>query len=266
MVVPSKKIKCSQTTTKQQATPVSTLGTQRKRISTVPIQTAKPAKRACTSNAPDKQLHATASTQNDDCLITSSFDPARTQRWPYYYYPVDLEWQKTACATLSLEHHHPPPRRRGGGANIPLTPPDHNYTKDIVGDGNCMFRSFSYVITGSQAQHMAVRQAILDHMVAIAHLLYAHQYDLFAGYSSVQQYIERTKMNQNKTWGSDIEIITLSHLINTCIFTYSTQDQNWYRFSPHSVDRTLPDDITQRAMYLRYLPGHYDVVLRTLSV
>ena len=134
------------------------------------------------------------------------------------------------------------------------------------GDGNCMFRSFSYVITGSQAQHMAVRQAILDHMVAISHLLYAHQYDLFAGYSSVQQYIEDTKMNQNETWGSDIEIITLSHLINTCIFTYSTQDQNWYRFSPHSVDRTLPDDITQRAMYLRYLPGHYDVVLRTLSV
>ena len=54
-----------------------------------------------------------------------------------------------------------------------------------------MFRSFSNVITGSQAQHMAVRQAILDHMVAISHLLYAHQYDLFAGYSSVQQYIAR---------------------------------------------------------------------------
>ena len=266
VVVPSKKIKCSQTTTKQQTIPVSTLGIHRKRTSTAPVQTAKPAKRACNSSAPKKQLHTTATAQNDDCLITGSFDPARTQRWPYYYYPVDLEWQKTACATLGLEHHHPPPRHRGGGANVPLTPPDHNHTKDIDGDGNCMFRSFSYVITGSQAQHMAVRQAILDHMVAISHLLYAHQYDLFAGYSSVQQYIEDTKMNQNETWGSDIEIITLSHLINTCIFTYSTQDQNWYRFSPHSVDRTLPDDITQRAMYLRYLPGHYDVVLRTLSV
>ena len=266
VVVPSKKIKCSQTTTKQQTIPVSTLGIHRKRTSTAPVQTTKPAKRACNSSAPNKQLHTTASAQNDDCSITGSFDPARTQRWPYYYYPVDLEWQKTACATLGLEHHHPPSRHRGGGANVPLTPPDHNHTKDIDGDGNCMFRSFSYVITGSQAQHMAVRQAILDHMVAISHLLYAHQYDLFAGYSSVQEYIEHTKMNQNETWGSDIEIITLSHLINTCIFTYSTQDQNWYRFSPHSVDRTLPDDITQRAMYLRYLPGHYDVVLRTLSV
>ena len=54
-----------------------------------------------------------------------------------------------------------------------------------------MFRSFSYVITGSQTQHMAVRKAILNHMVEIAHLLYAHHYDLFAGYSSVQQYIEK---------------------------------------------------------------------------
>ena len=69
---------------------------------------------------------------------------------------------------------------------------------------------------------MAVRKAILNHMVEIAHLLYAHHYNLFAGYSSVQQYIEKSRMGENATWGSDIEIITLSHLLNTCIFTYST--------------------------------------------
>ena len=96
MVVQSKKIKCSKTTTKQQTTPVSSRGTQRKRTSTVPVQTAKPAKRACNTSAPNKQIHTTASTQNDDCLITGSFDPARTQRWPYNYYPVDLEWQQNA--------------------------------------------------------------------------------------------------------------------------------------------------------------------------
>ena len=113
---------------------------------------------------------------------------------------------------------------------------------------------------------MAVRQAILNHMIETSHLLYAHHYDLFRGYSSVQEYIEHTRMDEDATWGTDIEIMTLSHLLNTCIFTYNTHDQNWYRFSPHSVDGTLPDDITQRAIYLRFLPGHYDVVLRTLLV
>ena len=270
-MVPAQKRKCTSktTVTKHPATPAGTQGTQRKRTSTEPAKIAKPAKRSCSSNtisAPTKQLHTpTASTHSGDCLITGSYDPAHMQVWPYFYYPVDLVWQQNACAALRLEHMHPPPRSRGGGANVPLTPPDPYHIRDIIPDGNCMFRSFSYVITGSQTQHMAVRKAILNHMVEIAHLLYAHHYDLFAGYSSVQQYIEKSRMSENATWGSDIEIITLSHLLNTCIFTYSTQDKNWYRFSPHAVDGTLPDDITQRAMYLRYLPGHYDVVLRTMS-
>ena len=51
-----------------------------------------------------------------------------------------------------LEHMHPPPRGRGGGANVPLTPPDPYHIRDIIPDGNCMFRSFSYVITDSQTQ------------------------------------------------------------------------------------------------------------------
>ena len=35
-----------------------------------------------------------------------------------------------------------------------------------------------------------------------------HGYDLFAGYSSVQQYIKKSRMSENATWDSDIEIIT----------------------------------------------------------
>ena len=180
-VVPPKKRKHSSKTTDPK-TPASTQGTQHKRTSTEPAKIAKPAKKSCSSNTirtPTKQLHTpAASTHNGDCLITGSYDPAHTQVWPYFYYPVDLEWQQNACAALGLEHVHPPPRGRGGGANVSLTPPDPYHIRDIIPDGNCMFRSFSYVITGSQNSAYGNTQSHIEHMVGIAHLLYAHHYDL----------------------------------------------------------------------------------------
>ena len=48
-----------------------------------------------------------------------------------------------------------------GGPNVPLGPPDPCAIKPIVGDGNCFFRSVSYIITGSELQHMDVRRVVL---------------------------------------------------------------------------------------------------------
>ena len=55
-------------------------------------------------------------------------------------------------------------------------------------------------------------------------------------------------MDQPHIWGTDVEIVTLAHLLKTCIFIYSTDDLNWRRYSPHYVDRTLNDDIQQMSM------------------
>ena len=60
-------------------------------------------------------------------------------------------------------------RLRPGGPNVDLRPPNH--IKRIRGDGNCLFRSFSYIITGSEEP---VRTAILNHMIDIAHFLLGH--------------------------------------------------------------------------------------------
>ena len=47
-------------------------------------------------------------------------------------------------------------------------------TQPIDGDGNCMFRSVSYVITGSQEHHLGVRAKTLEHMETIAPLILGH--------------------------------------------------------------------------------------------
>ena len=54
-----------------------------------------------------------------------------------------------------------------GSPNVSLTPPDMHTVKHITGDDNCLFRSLAFVITGFENQHMAIRTAILEHVIDI---------------------------------------------------------------------------------------------------
>ena len=66
------------------------------------------------------------------------------------------------CRFFELPYHGP----NGvtpGGPDVRLTPP--LTFKYIRGDGNCLFRCFSHIITGSQEHHLRIRQAIVHHML-----------------------------------------------------------------------------------------------------
>ena len=63
-----------------------------------------------------------------------------------------------------------------------------------MSDGNCLFRALSYILTGSEGEHMAVCAAIVDHMIDIAHLIGVHVQQ-----SSVQAYIQDSRMSVDGT-------------------------------------------------------------------
>ena len=113
------------------------------------------------------------------------------------------------------------------------------------------------LITGSESQHMAVRLAILNHMVNIAHFILDRH---ILGYTSIQQYITAKKMDQGSAWGTDVEMLTLAHLLNTSILSYSVQHGSWQRYAPHHVDRSLVDDFQQMSMYIVHDYNHFNVV------
>ena len=73
---------------------------------------------------------------------------------PYKFNPVDEVWQRSVSAMLGLQCVRKN-RVRPGDPNVPLTP-DMRTVKHITGDGNCLFCSFAYIMTGSEDQHMAV--------------------------------------------------------------------------------------------------------------
>ena len=57
-------------------------------------------------------------------------------------------------------------------------------TKRIIGDGNCMFSSLSYVVTGCPRQHKEIRKIIVEYMPSIYHILISRA---LVDYTSVQQ-------------------------------------------------------------------------------
>ena len=187
------------------------------------------------------------------------YDPKDKQVWPFRYHPVDEQWQRLACARVGLDFI----RKfdvTPGGPEVDLTPPNVRTLKDTAGDGNCLFRALSYVITGSECQHYRLRTAIVRHMFDIEHLLVnnAGTFDR----TSVSEYLSVSNMDKDKMWGTDVEIFTLSHLLSTNVFSWSTTWGSWQRHGPDHLDRSLnfDDMITDMSMYIYHYHNHYLVV------
>ena len=174
----------------------------------------------------------------------------------HHFYPVNENWQKTACARLGVQFRTWN-RMPSGSPDMELTDPNPWRVRRIVGDGNCLFRCFSFLVTGCEEQHMEIRDAILCHMIKIAHLLLGHHMHYF----NIYEYIERTKMYLNSSWGTDVELLTFSHLLQTPVYTYdvalksggSTVQVHWRKV-------TIKLHKAEMGMYIQHPRNHYEVV------
>ena len=77
-------------------------------------------------------------------------------------------------------------------------------------------------------------------------------------YSSIVDY-RGTNMDRNCTWGTDIEVLTASHMLNTTLCMYDTVRGAWSTYGPHNVDVSLSTNLTEMSMYIRHPPDHFDV-------
>ena len=172
----------------------------------------------------------------------------------FWYHAVDAAWQRQKCSLLGLQYCCAN-RFARGGADRTLTL--SSAIRDTQPDGNCLFRAFALVITGSQEQHFALRTAILKYMQAIEHFLLG---SFITSHETVKAYIQSTAMDQNGTWGTEVEILTLSHLLQTNVYTFHTATSRWLLYSPSIIDRQLAIDIECRSMYIKHVNSHFQVV------
>ena len=146
------------------------------------------------NTTPAKKTRTEGQQQTEERLVWSSLT----------FHSVDEHWQRLACSLLSIPFACSNKVRQGGAAVVLKHPQN---TQNKRGDGNCLFRAFSYLITGNQTHYHGVRLAIVTHMRSIQTFIISN------GYTSVEQYVSETGMNRTSVWGTEIEILTLAHLL-----------------------------------------------------
>jgi len=194
--------------------------------------------------------------------------------WPdLRFYSVDKIWQHEACEKLWIQfrtvfHHQP-----GGPDTIILTCPDNSSLHNVREDGNCLFRALSYMITGSEDQHFALRNAIVQHILSIPHMLIDYSTDGEPNgitllcppmvYESVDEdYIYYTRMGHDGTWGTNVEMLTLAHMVNAPVYCYETTapHHTWTAYFPNGVDRCIPRDVREKSLYLYFTHDHFMII------
>ena len=102
-------------------------------------------------------------------------------------------------------------------------------------------------------------------MVSIPHLLSGigsddlHNYLVSYGYDSVEEYLASTNMAANGSWGSDVEMCVLAHLLSTPIYSFQGSDY-WLACFPHALDRAINQNIRCKSMYIYLRSSHFEVV------
>jgi hypothetical protein len=136
---------------------------------------------------------------------------------------------------------------------LPLMPP--TAVHPIVGDGNCLFRSLSFALAETERYHQDIRSAICNH-------IRNHQNEIRFVLPNecngdVNNYVVNSRMEQNATWGTEVELFAASMLLNVNIFVYSKigVQWRWIKYSP-------PNSRLNCGIYLYHKSGnHFEVVL-----
>ena len=99
------------------------------------------------------------------------------------------------------------------------------------GDGNCLFYSLCYIITGSIREHLTLRSLIVQHLrthIGCWRLLP----NFIDQDQSIDEYIERTRIDQRGVWGSSVEMAVLAHMLGANIASYNARLREYQLMSP----------------------------------
>ncbi|KAK3711802.1 hypothetical protein RRG08_037006 [Elysia crispata] len=189
---------------------------------------------------------------------------ARQRQESPVFHPISRRWQERQCRrlrlplskTLNLARSRPAPLLRHREPCL---------VHEIGGDGNCLFRCLSLVITGSESFHNLVRQRIVSHISenckAFSALLPESPRNGNAHADACAHYLSTSKMATGATWGSDVEILAAAHLLHTRIFVYTMHGSAW-QWVEHGMELTEPGrKPCKESIYLMHTGlVHYDLV------
>ena len=131
------------------------IGSRKRKAASQTCDKQLPSKKTCSDH--DKARNSKTVKRNPAKLIRCPTHPDNRLKLPvnrqnvadrYRFNPVSEVWQRRVCQELGLQFVCPNPCDVGG-PNVQLRHPTFGHR--IIGDGNCLFRAFSYIITWEQA-------------------------------------------------------------------------------------------------------------------
>ena len=141
--------------------------------------------------------------------------------------------------------------------------------KRISPDGNCLFSSLSYILTGSDHCHKEIRELLIHNMRnnyrdICTNYCGAH-YSLLPEHQckTIEEYIQVSMMARDGSWGTDLELFLTAQILKTDIFVYKDTDHTWNRFSTHGFnDKRNINDLTKERIYIRLYINDFQPILK----
>ena len=89
--------------------------------------------------------------------------------------------------------------------------------REVLGDGNCMFRAVSDQVYGTDEHHQIIREKCMDYLV-----IFRKYFEPYID-EDFDDYIKEKR--KNKTWGDDVELEALSEIYNRPIEIYKESNK-----------------------------------------
>ncbi|XP_073341488.1 uncharacterized protein [Pagrus major] len=121
--------------------------------------------------------------------------------------------------------------------------------EQIIGDGNCFFRAVSQAVCGTENNHRKIRFAVFKQLQAnpLAYMLRPE-------YSSMADYLSRSRMRYLGSWATEVEIQAAADCLGVNIFTFC--GDRWLEYSCKNKQ------LSNQAVYLENCNGnHYETVV-----
>ncbi len=178
---------------------------------------------------------------NSDVVFVSEVTSKRL-----HFNPLSVEVAQVMCQQLKV-----PSQRQArvitavGELGVPCR------NEKITPDGNCFFRAVSQAVCGTQNYHPKIRNAVVKQLENNAT---GYSSILRSEYSSMSQYISKSKMKSAGSWATEMEIQAAADSLGVSIYTYC--NDRWLEYSCKS------SPLSDQGIYLENCYGnHYETVV-----
>ncbi|XP_071854491.1 uncharacterized protein [Apostichopus japonicus] len=229
---------------------------QRKKANQQQMQQSR-TNRECQSGTNSTQIMDDVSVQDSTDALTD-INLHSVQTHAFAFFPVNNAWSISKIDLLKqyTQNIHISCNLNWPQINSPIlyvnTSKPCNVWK-ITGDGNCFFRSLSFLITNSEANYHILRHVVVQAI---------EECHLPPSWCSVKDYIQTTHISNDGVWSTEVEIMAAAKLLQTDIYTYAVYGSQW-KWLRYPASGNFTDNVNRkkRAIYLENTnSNHYDVV------